>query len=390
MRPADNLKLAMDGLTSNPFRSVLTALGVIIGVSAVIITVSIGTGAQRQTQSQIQRLGANLITVSSGYRSSRSLITSDILPSIERINAVANVAPQVQSQGTVAYGSEGMTTTVMGTTANYSAVRNLKMARGVFLTDADIEQSSWNCVLGADLADELFSEEDPMGQKVRLDRVRFTVVGVTQRQGDSGLSSMDNSMYVPYTTMQQRITGNKNINAIVAQAVSESAMDLAYDQIYATLMMATGDENSFRVSNQADMLEVASNVSGTMTALLSGIAAVSLLVGGIGIMNIMLVSVTERIREIGIRKAIGAKEVEILMQFMLEAAALSVAGGLLGIAVGFLGSNIVSRMFGWPTAVDMRSVVLGFTLSLIVGVFFGAYPAYKGAKLDPIEGLRYE
>ncbi len=206
------------------------------------------------------------------------------------------------------------------------------------------------------------------------------MIGVAQRQGDSGFASSDNAMYVPYTTMQRRITGSKNINTIIAQAVDASSMDLAYSQIYAMLMMATGDEDSFRISNQADMLEVASDVTDTMTLLLSGIAAVSLVVGGIGIMNIMLVSVTERTREIGIRKAIGAKEHEILSQFMLEAAALSLAGGLLGIVVGLVGSRIVSQVLSWPTAVDMKSVALGFTLSLIVGVFFGAYPAYKGGK----------
>jgi len=390
VRPADYLRLALSGVTSNPFRSILTALGVIIGVSAVIITVSIGTGAKVQTQSQIQRLGSNLITISSGYRSLRSVITSDILPIIESINTVGEVVPQVQRQSTVVHGAEGLSTTVTGTSANYPSVRNLKLAQGSFLTDADIDKGSWNCVLGADLAEELFGDDNPLGQKVRLDRVRFTVIGVAQRQGDSGFASSDNAMYVPYTTMQRRITGSKNINTIIAQAVDASSMDLAYSQIYAMLMMATGDEDSFRISNQADMLEVASDVTDTMTLLLSGIAAVSLVVGGIGIMNIMLVSVTERTREIGIRKAIGAKEHEILSQFMLEAAALSLAGGLLGIVVGLVGSRIVSQVLSWPTAVDMKSVALGFTLSLIVGVFFGAYPAYKGAKLDPIVGLRYE
>jgi putative ABC transport system permease protein len=283
-----------------------------------------------------------------------------------------------------------MTTTLMGTSVNYAEVRNLKVARGRWLTEADIQQNTWNCVLGADLAEELFGEADPIGQRVRFERVRFTVVGVAQAQGDSGFASVDNMMYVPYTTMQQRVTGNKNLNSIVAQAVDESVMGMAYDQVYATLLGLTGDERAFRVSNQADMLEVVSNVSATMTMLLAGIAAVSLVVGGIGIMNIMLVSVTERIREIAIRKALGAKEGEILVQFLLESAAISLTGGLLGVAVGFGGSAVVSRIFGWPTAVDMQSVVLGFVLSLSVGMFFGAYPAYKAAKLDPIEGLRYE
>jgi putative ABC transport system permease protein len=390
MRPSDNVRLAMGGLLGSPFRSFLTTLGVIIGVSAVIITVSIGTGAKRQTEKQIQRLGSNLITVSSGYRSAYSKITNRILPAIQRCSSVGQVAPQISRSGTASYGSNSLSTTAIGTSANYMEVRNLKIARGVFLSDDDIEASTWNCVLGADLAAELFEEEDPLGKRVRFDRVRFTVVGVAASQGDTGFSSVDNALFIPYTTMQKRITGNKNISTISVQAVGDKEMDAAYDQVYATLLLETGDERSFRLSSQADVLDFAASMTDTMTLLLSGIAAVSLLVGGIGIMNIMLVSVTERIREIGIRKAIGAKERQILAQFIMEAATLSVSGGLLGIAFGFLGSRIVTRIFSWPTAVDTRSVVLGFSLSLAVGVFFGVYPAYKAAGLDPIEGLRHE
>ena len=390
MRPADNVRLAMGGLISSPFRSFLTTLGVIIGVSAVIITVSIGTGAKRQTEMQIQRLGSNLITVSSGYRSAYSKINNRILPALEQCVSVRQVTPQINRSGTASYGSNSLNTTAMGTSSNYLDVRNLKMARGVFLSDEDVEASTWNCVLGADLATELFEAEDPLGKRVRFDRVRFTVVGVAASLGDTGFSSVDNVMFIPYTTMQKRLTGNKSISTISVQAVSDKEMDAAYNQVYAALLLETGDERAFRLSSQADVLDFAASITDTMTLLLSGIAAVSLLVGGIGIMNIMLVSVTERIREIGIRKAIGAKERQILAQFIMEAATLSVSGGLLGIAFGFLGSRIVTRVFNWPTAVDTRSVVLGFSLSLAVGVFFGAYPAYKAAGLDPIEGLRHE
>ena len=390
MRPADNVRLAMGGLISSPFRSFLTTLGVIIGVSAVIITVSIGTGAKRQTEMQIQRLGSNLITVSSGYRSAYSKINNRILPALEQCGSVRQVTPQINRSGTASYGSNSLNTTAMGTSSNYLDVRNLKMARGVFLSDEDVEASTWDCVLGADLATELFEAEDPLGKRVRFDRVRFTVVGVAASLGDTGFSSVDNVMFIPYTTMQKRLTGNKSISTISVQAVSDKEMDAAYNQVYAALLLETGDERAFRLSSQADVLDFAASITDTMTLLLSGIAAVSLLVGGIGIMNIMLVSVTERIREIGIRKAIGAKERQILAQFIMEAATLSVSGGLLGIAFGFLGSRIVTRVFNWPTAVDTRSVVLGFSLSLAVGVFFGAYPAYKAAGLDPIEGLRHE
>ena len=390
MRPADNVRLVMGGLISSPFRSFLTTLGVIIGVSAVIITVSIGTGAKRQTEMQIQRLGSNLITVSSGYRSAYSKINNRILPALEQCGSVRQVTPQINRSGTASYGSNSLNTTAMGTSSNYLDVRNLKMARGVFLSDEDVEASTWNCVLGADLATELFEAEDPLGKRVRFDRVRFTVVGVAASLGDTGFSSVDNVMFIPYTTMQKRLTGNKSISTISVQAVSDKEMDAAYNQVYAALLLETGDERAFRLSSQADVLDFAASITDTMTLLLSGIAAVSLLVGGIGIMNIMLVSVTERIREIGIRKAIGAKERQILAQFIMEAATLSVSGGLLGIAFGFLGSRIVTRVFNWPTAVDTRSVVLGFSLSLAVGVFFGAYPAYKAAGLDPIEGLRHE
>ncbi len=390
MRATDNIRLALAGVASNPVRSILTALGVIIGVAAVITVVSVGTGAKLVTAQEIQRLGSNLLTITSGYRSARAGLTEDVIPVIESCSLITEVAPQVTSSGTASYGSQSLNTTIMGTSANYPEVRNLKIARGTFLADSDIEELTWSCVLGADLAAELFQGEDPLGKKVRLDRVKFTVVGVAEPMGDSALVSMDNMMYVPYTTLQKRVTGSKYIGSISAKVVGEEHMDAARDQVYAALLAELQDENAFRVTSQADLLEIVSNVTGTLTLLLSSIAAVSLLVGGIGIMNIMLVSVTERIREIGIRKAIGARDREILGQFMLEAAALSLTGGALGVLFGYLGSRAINTSFGWPTAIDMRSVVIGLTVSLGIGLFFGSYPAWKAARLDPIEGLRHE
>ena len=390
MRITDNMRLAFSGVVSNPVRSFLTALGVIIGVSAVIVVVSIGTGAKLATTQEIQKLGSNLLTITSGYRSQRAGLTEDVLPVIESCSLITQVTPQVTAGGTVSYGDQSLNTTVIGTSANYPEVRNLKMARGAFLIDDDIKNLTWNCVLGSDLAAELFPGEDPIGKKVRLDRVKFTVVGVAAPMGDSGFTSMNNVMYVPYTTLQKRVTGNQYIGSISAKVVSEEYMDAAYDQVYAALLAELGDEEAFRVTSQADLLEAVDTIAGTLTLMLTSIAAVSLLVGGIGIMNIMLVSVTERIKEIGIRKAIGAKEREVLGQFLLEAAALSLTGGVLGVLLGYLGSRVINTSFNWPAAVDTRSVVIGLSVSLAIGLFFGGYPAWKAAKLDPIVGLRHE
>lgn len=390
MRATDNMRLALAGVISNPVRSILTALGVIIGVAAVITVVSVGTGAKLMTTQEIQRLGSNLLTITSGYRSVRAGLTEDVIPVIESCSLVTQVAPQVTSGGTASYGNQSLNTTIIGTSSNYPEARNLTIARGTFLTDNDVRDVTWSCVLGSDLAAELFQGEDPIGKKVRLDRVKFTVVGVAEPMGDSGFTSMDNMMYVPYTTLQKRVTGSKYIGSISAKVIGEEYMDSARDQVHAALLIELQDEDAFRVTSQADLLDVVDTITGTLTLLLTSIAAVSLLVGGIGIMNIMLVSVTERIKEIGIRKAIGAKEREILGQFMLEAAALSLTGGALGVLLGYLGSRAINAGFGWPSAVDVRSVVIGLSVSLAIGLFFGGYPAWKAARLDPIEGLRHE
>ncbi|HNZ08364.1 MAG TPA: ABC transporter permease [Bacillota bacterium] len=391
MRTSDSFKLALGGLKGNPFRSFLTALGVIIGVAAVIITVSIGTGAKVRTQSQIQRLGSNLLTISSGYRRQDSPINNSVLSLISKLSLVDKVAPVVNSQGTMSYTSNSIDSSIIGTDANFLDIRNLQLSEGTFITQDDVDRSTWNCVLGADLATELFGEDvDPLGNYVRYDRFKLYVVGIVKTMGSEGVSSNDNYVIVPYTTLQKKVTGSKSISTIYARAASAKDMTAANDQIYAALLEKTGSEEAFRISNQEMLLEFATSSTETMTLLLTGIAAVSLLVGGIGIMNIMLVSVAERIREIGIRKAVGAKDRDILWQFILESAALSLSGGVMGIVVGYVGSRIVTSVFSWPTSFDTAATALGFGLSVFIGVFFGAYPAYKGAKLDPIEGLRHE
>ena len=395
MKFVDNLGVAAGSLRGNPLRSFLTTLGVVIGVSAVIIMVSIGEGAKAQVTSQVQALGSNLLMITAGRRErgafgSGKPLTNDILPAIQACPSLKNVAPEASGQESVSCGGNSMTTSVTGTTDNYAEVRNLTLARGSFFGPEDVRLGTKVAIIGNDVVTQLFPATDPIGQRIKLGNVRLTVIGTLTSKGQTGFMSNDDVIYVPLKTAQRRLFGNDRLRMVYAQAASDEVMDKAAAELDAALLAALKDQNAYNIGNQAEILSTVQEMTGTLTLLLAGIAGVSLLVGGIGIMNIMLVSVTERIKEIGIRKAIGAREGEILGQFLLESAALSLIGGVIGILLGGLGAFILARVFGWRTVISSTAVFLAFGLSLAIGLFFGVFPARKASRLDPIVALRHE
>ncbi len=401
MKFLDNLWLALDALRSNLMRSILTTLGIVIGIFAVIAMVSIGEGAKSEITGQIEALGSNLLTVTPGRVSSGSSIgafgsgtslTQDHLALIEACPSVALAAPEVGSNMSVSVGKTSMITNIIGTTGPYAQIRNLGIERGLFFGTREEDAASRVVVIGAGVAEELFPNQDPIGLSMKIGNVKFTITGLLASKGQSGILSNDDVVYIPITTAQRRLLGARRgqLRAIYVTSKSEDVTDLAVAEIEQALLRDLKDPEAFNVSNQADLISVVEDMTTTMTLLLACIAAISLLVGGIGIMNIMLVSVTERIREIGIRKAIGAQEKEILLQFLLEAATLSLLGGLIGIALGATGAVLLSRALGWQAVVSIEAILMASGISLMIGLFFGVYPARKAARLDPIVALRHE
>lgn len=405
MKITENMVMAVKNLRSNLVRSLLTMLGVIIGVAAVIVMVSLGEGAKQQVTSRITAMGSNLIMVFPGSRNSgqrggsfgsTNTLTNDILPVIQNSSPyISNIAPEVRKGGLVKTNSDSVQTSVIGSTVAYFSMRNFQIASGSLFTEDDVKSHRRVAVLGSYLAGELFPNINPVGRELKIGTdvgtLRVNIVGVLEEKGQSGFGNNDDLLIIPVTTMQQRITGNKYISTIYVQAQNEQYMDTVYNQLYDLLLKEfKGDDTKFALRNQAEILATVTQATQSFTMLLAGIAAVSLLVGGIGIMNIMLVSVTERIREIGIRKAIGAQKEEILALFLMEAVALSVTGGVIGILLGGLISVLVGQLFGWGATITASSVLISFVFSIVTGLFFGVYPAYKAAGLRPIDALRYE
>ncbi len=398
------LMIALRSLAANRMRSALTMLGVVIGVGAVIALVAIGQGAGSQVTSSIQGLGTNLLMVSPGQAmeggvgqgagSVSTLNTDDADAIAGQVTGVQGVAPEVSAGANVVLGDQNTQTSIVGTTADYELVRNSQAEWGRFISSEDAEGVHLVAVLGSEVVSSLGAENDIIGRRILVNRVPFTVVGILKTKGSSGPFSQDDQIIIPITTAMARLTGSKEVRSISVAVDSEEEMDSVSASITSLLRkrhrLAADAEDDFMIRSQADILSTMSSVTGIFTVLLGGIASISLLVGGIGIMNIMLVSVTERTREIGILKALGARRRHILTQFLIESIVLSGLGGIVGLLVGIAGSYLVQQAFQFTTVVSPSAVVLAFSFSLLVGVFFGVYPAMKASRLNPIEALRYE
>ena len=405
---AQTLRVALRALNRNKMRSFLTALGIIIGVGAVIAMVSIGEGAKRGIESRFASMGTNLLFVSpgsqnqrgvhSGWGSMTTLKEDDALAIGRECPAVMYISPSVSARAQTVYGNKNWNTSISGTGERYPEVRNWEVEFGSYFDEAMVRSAAKVCVLGADVKTNLFEDEDPIGKVVRIKKIPFKVLGVLKKRGESGgFGSRDDMITIPYTTAMRRLQGIDYIQSVDVRAVSSEALTEAVVQIQDVLRnrhrIAPGAEDDFTVRNMSEIAETAAQATQMMTVLLGSIASISLLVGGIGIMNIMLVSVTERIREIGLRMAVGAREIDILLQFLTEAIVLSLMGGLIGIGFGLGASRLIKKikMFSaFNTVVSLESVLLAFFFAAAIGIFFGFYPARKASRLDPIEALRYE
>ncbi|MCC6414890.1 MAG: ABC transporter permease [Opitutaceae bacterium] len=402
MRINSTFIIALRALRRNILRSSLTALGIIIGVGAVIAMVSIGNGAKNQVESQIASLGQNVIIVfpgssqSGGARGgwgSRSSLTPEDAQAIEReVPGVVAVSPEMRDRAQVQANGLNWNTQIQGEGPAYPDIRMWGIAEGAMFTEQDVRSYAKVAVIGQTVAKQLFPDSDALGQSLRIRDIPFKIVGVLASKGFNFFGQdQDDTVIIPYSSHLRRVSRRDNLNSILVQAVSAEAIPMIQESMTDLLQQRRqGREPDFTVRNQIEIAEAATQTSRTMTSLLGAIAGVSLIVGGIGIMNIMLVSVTERTREIGIRMAVGAHGSEIMLQFLIEAVLLSALGGSLGIALGIGASEIMSRLNGWPTLISTEAAVIAFVTSAAVGVFFGYYPARKAARLDPIDALRYE
>jgi putative ABC transport system permease protein len=405
MRVFMAIKIAQHALGRNLMRSILTMLGVIIGVGAVIAMVAIGQGAHASIRAKIASLGANSLiilpgsTTQSGVRigwgGRATLRPADVKAIEQECPAIAYVTASVRTVTQVVYGNQNWATSIQGTGIDYPNIREWLLVSGSWFTQQDVDAAGKVAVLGQTVAEWLFGSMDPVGQVIQMKNMPFKVVGLLTPKGQSTQGQdQDDVIFIPYTTAQKKLIGITHIYSILASAVSTEMMAEAIDQVTALLRqrhrLLPWQENDFSIRPLADVAAAEEGSSRVMTLLLGSIASISLLVGGIGIMNIMLVSVTERTREIGIRMAVGAKKRDILWQFLVEAMMLSLMGGIMGIGLGLTGSKLISSLAAWPSLVSWDAVVLAFVFSGAVGIFFGFYPARKAAQLDPIQALRYE
>jgi putative ABC transport system permease protein len=386
------LRLALSRLRTSRLRAALTMLGVVIGVASVVALVGVGQGTTSNITSRLASLGTNLLTVSpSGGASS---LTLEDAAAIAKLDGVAAVAPELQTSATIAVGTKSTTSSVVGTNASYAQVRAYDVWQGSFLTEATVERGVRVAVLGATTASDLGLDASSLGTTITVDGLPFQLIGILQPKGGAGFNNPDDQVLVPLASVSKYFVSGDTVRTIGVSVASGDRMTELTDTITALLRdrheLSATDTADFSVFNQTQLLDAASSISATLTLLLGGIASISLIVGGIGIMNIMLVSVRERTREIGIRKAVGARGRDILLQFLIEALTLSLLGGLIGILVGLLASAGIGQLAGWGLQLSPSTVVAAVVFSLIVGVVFGVWPARQAARLDPITALRYE
>ncbi len=402
------LRIALRALQRNKLRAFLTMLGIIIGVGSVITMVAIGQGSKQSIRSQLSGMGSNMInirptsnvTVGGGARLGaadlQTLRVEDAKAIQSKAQFVTAVSPAVSANGQVINGAQNWPTSIQGVSPGYLTIREWKLRSGVSFTDADVNSAAKVALIGQTIVDNLFTAgEDPIGKIIRFNKIPFKVIGVLAEKGENTFGQdQDDIILAPYTSVQKRILAITHIQTIYASAVNEQSSDTATREITSILRtnhkLQQGDEDDFSVRTQAELINTISSTSELLTVLLAAIAGISLFVGGIGIMNIMYVSVTERTREIGLRMSIGARGMDILLQFLVEAVLISITGGIIGVLLGVAAAKLVTVLFSWPTLVSESSIMLSFMVCAVTGVFFGYYPAQKASRLDPIEALRYE
>ena len=399
-------RAALRAIVRNKLRSSLTVLVIIIGVGAVIAMVAIGEGASSMVQSQVASLGDNLLNIfpgsmrgpggaHGGAGSSSSLTEEDAAAILARVPSITAISPVVNSGAQVVYGDQNWSTGVFGADVDYLQIRSWGVSSGTNFNESAVRGSAKVCLLGQTVVDNLFGEQDPLGQTIRIKKMPFTVIGVLERKGQNTWGrDQDDVVVMPYTTCMKKLTGTTRVSMILASATSMKALPQATEEITQLLRarhrIPMGGEDDFTVRTQQDIADIMGSTARVMRVLLAAIASVSLLVGGIGIMNIMLVSVTERTREIGIRMAVGAKGWHVLTQFLSEAVVLACFGGILGIVLGFTVARLVAHFAHWPILISPQAILMAFFFAVAIGVFFGFWPARKASRLDPIEALRYE
>ena len=399
------IKIAWKAILLNKTRAMLTMLGIIIGVASVIAMLAIGEGSKESIKKNISSMGANLITIRPGAgmmggvrsdpSSMQTLTLNDYKTLKTQTHYIKNISPMVNGSGQSIAGSNNWPTTIYGASPEYLSIRDWSVEKGSMFTEDDIESYAKVAVIGKTVQENLFPNEDPIGKMIRFKNIPFKVIGILKEKGENTFGQdQDDIIIAPYTAVQKRILAQKYLQSIVASSISEDDSEAAVNEI-TTIMekqhnIKEGDDNDFNVSSQQEIISTFSSTSEMLTVLLVAIASISLIVGGIGIMNIMYVSVKERTKEIGLRMAIGAKGKDILLQFLIESVLISITGGILGVFIGLGATFAIKQFAGWPVSITMSSIVISFAVCTITGVFFGWYPARKASQSDPINALRYE